>query len=302
MLDSVSKGKKQYRRGSRWIFWFVFPLVGIGPLLLLVLAVAVIPANAWWKLGTFLALTGTIMVLVHWIRCFRRWQDCIEVDDLGISSISKSTRQTIGWNEIAEIRTRQSLPDAYLNISPAGGGSSLQVYYALKGFEELALEIANRTQGRSQSQVVNGYFGPEKPNRPVFRCFVSAFVLVTAGLAAGAAGFVNLQWVCVVIAGLVILIATCRTFFANTRTIISQEGVRVETALRSRFWPISDIEDVTIGLTPGSVNHLDLRIQFVGGRRKEVMVQGADPIALFNSLRAATGSTGSIAGHGSRSS
>lgn len=244
-------------------------------------------------LALVLAMVAVVLAnLAYWLLIYKRWGHCIEVDEIGISSVTQSTRYTLPWSEIGEIRAHQLLPDGFLNISSVGGGASIRAYYALKRFQELVLEIAAHTQGQTGPELLNRNFGPERPFRPALLMLLSAFVLVVAGRSLGMGDHVVLKGICYGAAGLSTFLAVFRTLIATTRTAISRDEITVDKAWRSQSWALRDVENVQIGLMPGQVKLIDVRIQLAGGRRISALVQGADPVLLFNSLRTATGSVG----------
>ena len=290
-VDADSIGKRQYRRSSPAFILFLIAVFVVA-ILVLLLMLLLDQSNVKRAVG---AVAGTLLNLpqiIYWTRCYLRWHDYIEVDEVGILSVTRSTRHALYWNEISEIHEHRGMPDGHLELSAETGRSSIRVYYALKDFDELLMEIANRTQARSRPEVPHQYFGPEHPLRPMLRTVFLAFVFGVAGFAALATDHVDLQMVCFIIAGIFLFFAILRALLANTRTVISQGVVTVEKVLRSKSWALRDIEDVRIGLAPGNMKFIEIKLQLVGGRKKQVFIQGVDPVSLFNSLRAAIGSEG----------
>ncbi len=292
VLDDGSDGARQFSRPGRGGTLFVIAVFACGLLLLLALLGQLDQGKALARVVLLVMLAGVLANLAYWLLVYKRWNHCIEVDESGISYVTQSARSTLLWNEIAEIRPHQLLPDAFLNISGVSGGTGIRVYYALKGFEELALEIAAHTQRRTRLEALHVDFGPENPHRPVFLISLSAVVFVVAGLVAGMGDHVVVRGVCLGAAAASAFVVVFRALFSITRTVISQEGIAVEKALRRQSWDLCDVEDVLIGLTPGQLKNIEVRIQLVGGRRISVLAQGVNPVLLFNSLRTATESAG----------
>jgi len=238
---------------------------------------------------TLIVLSIGILELREGLRWIAEWwirnKNSLVVTEEGIRNLDPARLNVIPWDEIVEIRPRLFLKR--LEVLSSRPFKPIQISYRIEEFEDVASEIALRSENASKS-VSDRFDTPHWPRMLIWFTYWPHFISITFVFELFHVWSGQTSYV-------LIGVLTFLSFFDRSRSVrcrrlsIRPVLLALSTSAGESNIALSDIEEIrltTVLDNPG-FRTLDVRVKTKDGANHPVSPRGVNPLDVFYSVHAA---------------